>query len=187
MIKKILFKFFLIINIVFLVNTGYADQSDTANSESEIEIKLDSKSIATSSVEPMSQRYLMGLGFASVLLLFVWILIKSLNKKKTLKHSPFQIKITNQYPLGPKKNLMMIEVAGEHLLIGVTDHNITLIKNLAVLDDDLPMGEQKSFKEAVSEVNSSKLEKFNEYRDDEFSVSQVRSLVKDKLSKMRNL
>ncbi len=48
------------------------------------------------------------------------------------------IKILTQKSIGPKKQLMMIRVAGETILLGVTDSNITPIKTLSLMEDELP-------------------------------------------------
>ncbi len=49
-----------------------------------------------------------------------------------------QIKILTQHWLGPKKSLAIIRVAGESVLIGITDTNINMIKSLSLLDEDIP-------------------------------------------------
>lgn len=57
----------------------------------------------------------------------------AINKPSSL----MQIKVLTQHHLGPKKSLLVVRVAGESLLIGVTDQNISLIKGLSLLDEDL--------------------------------------------------
>ena len=39
-------------------------------------------------------------------------------------------RVISQYPIGPKKTLMLVEFENEKLLLGVTDHSISLVKNL---------------------------------------------------------
>jgi flagellar protein FliO/FliZ len=66
-----------------------------------------------------------------------------------------RIQMLTQFHLGPKKSLALVQVAGETLLVGVTDHNITLIKALSLLDDEIPERIPKSFTdEVVREVES---------------------------------
>ena len=60
------------------------------------------------------------------------------SRKATTKGSSTKIKVLTSHHLGPKKNLTIIQVAGETLLIGVTDNNITMLKTLSLLDDEIP-------------------------------------------------
>lgn len=64
--------------------------------------------------------------------------LKRWSSKGGRKGPNTRIKVIAQHPLGPKKNLTIIHVAGESILIGVTDHNITMIKSLALIDDEIP-------------------------------------------------
>jgi flagellar biosynthetic protein FliO len=48
------------------------------------------------------------------------------------------IEVIAQHHLGPKKSIAVVRVAGEAVLIGVTDNNISILKSLALLDEDLP-------------------------------------------------
>lgn len=48
------------------------------------------------------------------------------------------IEVLSQHHLGPKRSLAVVRVAGEACLIGVTDQNITILKTLSLLDDDVP-------------------------------------------------
>jgi flagellar protein FliO/FliZ len=52
--------------------------------------------------------------------------------------SPTKIQILTQHHLGPKKSLAIIQVAGEAILIGITDQNISMLKTLALIDDEVP-------------------------------------------------
>lgn len=57
------------------------------------------------------------------------------NRREKTKHT--QIKIVTQHFIGPKKSLAIVRVAGESILIGVTDHSINLLKQLHTLDEDM--------------------------------------------------
>jgi flagellar biosynthetic protein FliO len=61
-------------------------------------------------------------------------------RKKSLpinKTNAFNIKVLATHHLGPRKGLYIIHVAGEAMLLGVTETQINLIKPLALLDDEL--------------------------------------------------
>ena len=62
-----------------------------------------------------------------------------------------KVKINHQLHLGPKKSVALIEVAGEHLLIGVTDHNINLLKTLSIINDEIPESVPHDFEEVMQE------------------------------------
>lgn len=63
-----------------------------------------------------------------------------------------KIKVLTQHHLGPRKSLAIIQVAGESVLVGITDHHISLIKPLSLLDDEIPELEGQTFQNAANEV-----------------------------------
>lgn len=62
-----------------------------------------------------------------------------------------KVKVSHQLHLGPKKSVALIEVAGEHLLIGVTDHNINLLKTLSIINDEIPDQVPQNFDDMLPE------------------------------------
>lgn len=74
----------------------------------------------------------------------------SLRRKQT-STSPTKIQVLTQHYLGPKKSLAIIQVAGEAVLIGITDHNISMLKTLALIDDEVPGVVPRNFDEALNE------------------------------------
>lgn len=136
-------------------------------------------------------------------------------KRKSLmvnqQSSLMQIKMLTQYHLGPKKTLAVIRVAGESLLIGVTDSQISLIKSLALLDEDIPESTPKNFKQTIDKVDSnnnsgnSNNNNINSThdgivppantvlkyggsageKDDDFSFASLKSVVDSKLKNIR--
>lgn len=115
--------------------------------------------------------------------------------------SQAKIKVLTQHSLGPKKNLAIIEVAGESMLIGITDHNISMIKSLSLLDEDIPDTVPQNFEAALGATQAedavgmelgevrdrssftAKIEK----KDDDFSITSVKDLVRNKIKEMRTL
>lgn len=96
-----------------------------------------------------------------------------------------QIKVLTSHHLGPKKNLTIVQVAGETILLGVTDHNITMLKTLSLLDDEIP--------ESLPQKFDHSMEDFIEDGDQEDEpiamrgLSEIRDTVSSRLKNMRNL
>lgn len=122
-----------------------------------------------------------------------------LKRKTTMgdnKQTAMQIKVLTQYHLAPKKTLTVIRVAGESLLIGVTDNQITLLKSLSLLDEDIPEATPKNFKQTIAESTSTanvetppkntilKSAEFSD-ADEEFSFGNIKYLVENKLKGMK--
>jgi flagellar protein FliO/FliZ len=102
------------------------------------------------------------------------------------------IEVLNQHHLGPKKSIAVIRVAGEAVLIGVTDNSITLLKNLSLLDDDLP----QETREATFALKNDEAYKFEKTlgakaqapnREDEFSMQGLKAIIGDRLKNMKEL
>ncbi len=68
--------------------------------------------------------------------------------------SPTKIQILTQHHLGPKKSLAIIQVAGEAILIGITDQNISMLKTLALIDDEVPGLVPKNFADELDNDES---------------------------------
>ncbi len=106
-----------------------------------------------------------------------------------------QIKILTQHYLGPKKSLAVIRVAGESILIGITDSSINAIKTLSLMDDEIPDHVPGAFNETLDRKTKADAKndsrQFNisnmETADEEFTVAGLQDLVKEKLKGMRSL
>ncbi len=98
-----------------------------------------------------------------------------------------QIKVLTQHYLGPKKSLAIVRVAGESVLIGITDHNITMIKSLSLLDEDIPEEAPKEFQSVFAKKNASARFSEDPENKDEFSISGIKDIVSGKLKNMRSL
>ena len=102
-----------------------------------------------------------------------------------------QIKVLTQHYLGPKKSLAIIRVAGESILIGVTDSNINMIKSLAWLDDEVPEEVHSSnFADIFAGVPAATVTTRNKSEEaeveEEFSIRGVKDVVSKKLKGMRS-
>jgi flagellar protein FliO/FliZ len=125
----------------------------------------------------------------------VWYLKKK-SKLGLNNPSAMQIKVLTQFHLAPKKTLTVIRVAGESLLLGVTENQITLIKSLSLLDEDIPDATPKNFRQTIAESSADasvdkppkntilKSAEFGD-SDEEFSFGNIKHLVENKLKGMK--
>jgi flagellar protein FliO/FliZ len=83
-------------------------------------------------------------------------------RKKDKGGQKARIEMMHQLHLGPRKSIGLIRVAGETMLVGITDQNINMIKAVTLIDDELEhvMGKD-----------------FNGFLEDEFSIEDVRSAL----------
>lgn len=133
-------------------------------------------------------------GIASVVFAKWW----SKKSKKTVEAT--KIQMTTQFHLGNKKSLAIVQVAGEYILIGVTDHNISMIKTLSLLDEDFndemprhfATELDKSFEfdreepgtQAIAQANKdSVVDKSHE----ELDVHNIKDVIANKLKNMRSI
>lgn len=116
--------------------TTTAAKVATNKSEEEIPLNLESKKNAVANESPFF-KFIFFVGILGTLLAGAWIFVKRYNTKNIAKNHN-EIKILAQHYLGPKKSLAVVRVAGESILVGITDNNINLIKSLALLDEEIP-------------------------------------------------
>jgi flagellar protein FliO/FliZ len=118
---------------------------------------------------------IMTLSIVGILLFGVYFFSKRYLGKAQRTNQATDIKVLSQHYLGPKKSLAIIRVAGESILIGVTDQNISLIKPLALLDEEVPTETPANFKRVMDENN------------EDFSISGIKDFVSDRLKNMRSI
>lgn len=109
-------------------------------------------------------------------------------KYKTSNHinkSNMQIKVLTQHYLGPKKSLAIIHVAGESILVGITDTNISMIKSLSLIDDEVPAEMPKTFNESMAQKEKQTDTTAGEL-EEEFSFAGVSDTVSRKIKSMRS-
>jgi flagellar protein FliO/FliZ len=151
-------------------------------SEEEIPVNL-TPATKLSAETPQKSRFVYGLLITILLLAGSAFLAKKHFSKAIDKNPNTQIKLLTQFHLGPKKKLAIVRVAGESILIGVTDHNVSLIKSLSLLDEDIPDVTTKDFGKELAKNESLPATDSNE----EFSISGVRDFVSNRLRHMRSL
>lgn len=121
-----------------------------AQSESEIPLFKDKTDKTVAQKSSASQMF-MSILVVMTLVGVSFVLIRKYSyKNKTTKSQP-KIKVLTQHHLGPKKSLAIIHVAGESILIGITDHNVNLIKSLSLIDDEVPQDLTQNFDRSIEE------------------------------------
>lgn len=141
-------------------------------------------------------RLLSTIGIVGVLFAAATFGIKKYTRRSNnSKTQGAKIRVVTSHHLGPKKSLMIVNVAGESLLLGVTDHNISILKNLSLLDEELPSDVPTTFAGAINEtfVESKNLvasRNSNEEQEDDFAVqglAQIKDKVSSRLKNMRQI
>ncbi len=128
-----------------------------------------------------------------------YILIGRYRRANLIKNPATQIKILTQHHLGPKKSLAIVRVAGESILIGITDQNISMLKSLSLLDEDIPEETPSQFSTIFAAKNAQQLQMEEPTRnsanqamasrteDEEFSIAGIKDFVSTRLKNMRTL
>jgi flagellar protein FliO/FliZ len=158
--------------------TTLAATKDTKGlKESEIPVLTKTVGQKSESKSPWSRLFI-SFAIISVVGAGLYQAAKWWQKKTAINSDNNRIRVLNQHFLGPRKSLAIIRVAGESILIGVTDQNISLIKSLSLIEDeDIPTSVPQDF---AVELNKKE-------KDDESSWSQVRDRVSTKIKEMRTL
>lgn len=99
---------------------------------------LSAKSKSTIKNSGSVSKILATLGILCAVLIATTFALKRFAKSRQGKTQHTAIKVLTQHHIGPKKTLAIVQVAGESILIGVTDHSITMLKSLALLDEEVP-------------------------------------------------
>lgn len=173
-------------------------KNDNLN-ESEILLNLESNKKASAEGGGVF-RILFTLSMLGVVGTGAFFFLRKYKIPKAMKHQT-QIKVLQQHYLGPKKSLAIVRVAGESILIGVTDHNISMIKSLSLMDDEVPEEAPQSFGKVLGQ--SSKDVDFADSADseeptprkrvakdmdldEEFAISGIKDIVSKRLKGMRS-
>lgn len=120
-----------------------------------------------------------------ILLVASYYYVRKYKTSNTINKSNMQIKVLTQHYLGPKKSLAIVHVAGESMLIGITDTNISMIKSLSLIDDEVPADMPKTFSESMKKTSGTS-EKTVDELEEEFSFAGVTDTVSKKIKSMRS-
>ncbi len=158
---------------VVIILFGTASWSESNLSEDQIPVNLEVVKPSLSTENPI-YKMIASLSIVGILLTGGLLLVKRKGFKKTLLKEN-QIKVLTQHYLGPKKSLAIVRVAGESILIGITDQAISHIKTLSLLDDDIPESPPREFKGLIKE------------EEEAFSMKGIKDIVGHKMKNMRSL
>lgn len=167
---------FLLVLSTFCLKT-WATEATMPTPEDQIPLKV-ADGDKTEDKSSGGQKVVYSLGIMVILAGVGYYLIRRYSHKSTPGKSNMQMKVLAQHYLGPKKSLAIVRVAGESILIGVTDHNISMIKSLSLLDEELPQVLPKEFSETLTEENAD---------SDEFSFEGLQTTVTGKMKSMRSI
>ena len=161
-------------------------ETSAISTEKQIPVNLDSPKKAEAGSS--SKKALAGFGLALAMAAGAYFLFKKYRFSNRAKSPLNQIKVLSQHYLGPKKSLAIIRVAGESILIGVTDHNISMIKSLSLIDDEVPEETPNQFSSvfAKTEQNTNQQIETTQAEDD-FAISGIKDFVSTKLKNMRSI
>lgn len=174
--------------------------SSELKAESEIPVLQHSPKISGKPSDSMT-RLLMSLGILAAVIGGIVLFGRYWAKRRFGVAQHHQIKMLTQFSLGPKKSLAIIRVAGESILIGVTDHNISMIKSLALIDEDMPTEIPVQFNESLEAAGFAdevfataaaqpalpELPPPPREAGEDFSFGSVKDMVASRLREMRSL
>ena len=175
------------LSIIFIVIESQATESAavataaTAISEEQIPLKMIAPD-KTDDKNSSGQKAIMTIGILLTLAGVGYYGFKKFSFVNKPANSNMQIKILTQHYLGPKKSIAIIRVAGESILIGVTEQNISMIKSLSLLDDELPQVLPQNFSETMNQELTNQ-----DIETDDFSFDGIRNNVSQKIKSMRNI
>ncbi len=195
----LILSFILIGSLSLAVENSETEVSSIVSKDNRIESEIPLNLKTTKKNEEASSgilRIVFSIAILTVLGGGAFIFLKKYSIPRASKHQT-QIKVLQQHYLGPKKSLAIVRVAGESILIGVTDQNISLIKSLSLLDDDVPEESPARFNSVMNEVDDEgkaveephlRRPKAHELdRDEEFAISGIKDIVSKRLKGMRSL
>lgn len=164
--------------------------------ENQIPLNIDQQNKAVDVGHQSSNKLFLSGVIVIALIGSAYFLVRKYKMSNSINKSNRQIKVLSQHYLGPKKSLAIIRVAGESILIGVTDSHISMIKSLSLIDDEVPSEVPQKFSEVMSSDDVSKVpttEKVSfdklvpEELEEEFSFAGIKDSVSKKIRSMRSL
>lgn len=132
--------------------------------------------------EPSSSNIWLKMGLSLLIVLslmgaVVWGFKKSTTFKKKIGKAPM-IELLSQMAIGNRKSLAVVKVAGEAALIGITDQNISLLKSLTLLDEEIPAPKfTKSLRKALAPEEDT----------EEFAMKGLKEIVKSRLKNLKEI
>ena len=129
--------------------------------ESEIPVLLEPKKAAKSG-SSMIWRLVASLAIIAAVAGIMIFASKKWGRRADKGGKTARIEILHQHHLGPRRSIALIRVAGETMLLGVTDQNVNMLKAITLIDEELEGAMTKDF---------------NGFLEDEFSIEDVRNAI----------
>lgn len=82
------------------------------------------------------QRIAISAGLVLALALGLFFGVQKFAKRSSVQNQKLRMDVISQHHFSPKRSLIVVRIAGEHLLIGATDQSINLIKPITLIDDE---------------------------------------------------
>jgi len=145
-----------------LISEAKKEEAPTVNKpESEIPVEISAAPKAKEG-NNLGWRLIMSLGFVAVVGGVLYYATRRWARPKDVQGKGARIEMIHQYHLGPRRSLALIRVAGEAVLVGITDQSINMIKPVTLIDDELEGLMKKDF---------------NNFLEDEFTIEDVRTAL----------
>lgn len=164
--------------------------------ENQIPVQLESDKKNGTSENPWFKMIAGLLTFSIVAFGAVYFIRRYMRNSGEMKNAP-QIKVLTQHYLGPKKHLAIVRVAGESILIGVTDTNISMLKSLSLLDEDIPETTPQDFSGVLDRTQQTDRTNFStttrthnravSLNEEDFSITGIKDFVSSRLKNMKDL
>ena len=129
-----------------------------------------------------------------IVLLFgggLMVFAKWWQKNHQLNDKNTKVQVLTQHHLGPKKSLLIVRVAGESILLGVTEQNINMLKTLSFIDDEVIEELPNSFDGALENEEHKPEEQKTApkvtYAPESDLVEDLHKQVSGKLKQLRNI
>lgn len=161
--------------------TSSASAPSAQKEESQIPVFSQAAKKASPSGEVSTVRTILGLALVAVVLFTFYAGAKKFLDRKNKSNPHTSIRVVTQHYLGPKKSLAIVSVAGESILIGITDHNISMIKSLSLLDGEVPEALPENFQSSLAQAEE------QDGGEDDYSVKGIKEIVAGRLKGMRDL
>ncbi|MEQ1875898.1 MAG: flagellar biosynthetic protein FliO [Bdellovibrionia bacterium] len=150
--------------------------------ESQIPVLTETKKVREEAQPGPFRKTMLSLGIILAAILGTAFAARRWLSKKKASLPNAQIKIISQHYLGPRKSLAIVYVAGESLLVGITDNQINLVKQLSLIDDEIPGELPKKFDETLDFAENLQPE-----AGENFSMKGIKELVSTRLKNMREI
>ena len=154
---------FLLLYYFFMIQPVFAYDSITSNVKYALKHSVHSNYVSV----------IIALGVVILLIYITGVIYAKLNvfgqstmKKQYMGLNDSKVLILSSTPIGNNKSLLVVELAGKKMLIGVTNENISLIKDLSENSNpNLPLNEVKA---SVNDLDNGDIEiKSNAPSEDE--------------------